>query len=68
MEIGYTPLVRRSTRRDKGYYKRSYMKIFGILADNYRYRPRGESTFGSLINKFIDGMKIRKKPYNSNLG
>lgn len=31
-----------------------------MLADNYGYRPLGESTFGSLVNEFGDRNKDRK--------
>ena len=57
MEKGYIPLVRPHTR---GYYRRKSRKLFGVLADNYRYRPRGESTFGPIINEFGDRIKTRR--------
>ncbi|GBC72016.1 hypothetical protein HRbin02_01805 [Candidatus Calditenuaceae archaeon HR02] len=59
-ERGYIPLVKPNTRRDRGYYRRKSRKVFGVLADNYRYRPRGESTFGSIINEFGDRIKTRR--------
>ncbi|BAJ50802.1 hypothetical protein CSUB_C0949 [Candidatus Caldarchaeum subterraneum] len=60
MEMGYIPLVRPHNRRNRGYYRRRSRKLFGVLADNYRYRPRGESTFGSIINEFGDRIKTSR--------
>ncbi len=51
VERGYLPLIRQCSNRYRGYRRRRLRDVFEVLADNYRNRPRGESTFGSLTNR-----------------
>ncbi|GBC68478.1 hypothetical protein HRbin01_00161 [archaeon HR01] len=59
MEMVYAPLVRPNTRRDRGYFRKKSRKVFGVLADNYRYRPRGSQR----VRRQDEDQEIR---YNSN--
>lgn len=57
---GYVPIVRPNSGRYRGYWRRS-RALFEILGDNYRLRWRGESPFGSIINKYGDRLKTIRK-------
>ncbi len=45
---------------ERGYRRRRLRDVFEVLADNYRNRPRGESTSGSLTNRYGERLKTSR--------
>jgi len=59
-------LVKPSSRKYRGYYRRVCRRIFDVIGDSYRHRGSGESTFGSLTNQYGERLKNTNSPHNKN--